>query len=150
MWYGVFDHGWYEFQLKYWWLFLVSEKFRCQILLQGISGGTNTVIYLVLTLEKLEKKSSLIQFHALPCNWNGFRPFKMVLRNKFLRKKEIIAKTWTLHKRKVHIIKKGRAYEFLDKRKVDVMDFLEQKNIFQRGKLVERWSFHSIYEVWIA
>ena len=110
--YRVFDHGWCEFQLKYWWLYLVSVKFRCQILLQGISGGTNTVMYHVLTHEKLASKSSLIQFHILPCNWNDFRPYKMVLRNKFLRKKEIIIKTWTLYKRKVHIKKKGRAYEF--------------------------------------
>ena len=48
--------------------FLVSSKFRCQILLQRISGGTNNVIHHALTLEKLEKKSSLIQFHVLPCN----------------------------------------------------------------------------------
>ena len=34
---GVFDHGWYYF-------FLVSAKFRCQILLQGISDSTNMVI----------------------------------------------------------------------------------------------------------
>ena len=37
-------------------------------------------------------------------------------------KKEIIIKTWTLHKKKVHIKKKGRAYEFLDKGKIDVMN----------------------------
>ena len=110
--YGVFDHGWYEFLLKYWWLYLVSIKFRCQILLQGISGGTNTVIYHVLTHEKSTQKSYLIQFYVLPCNSNGFRPYKRFLRNKFLRKKEIIIKTWTLHKRKVHIKKKRRAYEF--------------------------------------
>ena len=62
---------------------MVSAKFRRQILLQGISGGTNTVKYHVLTLEESEEKSSLIQFHVLPGNSNGFRPFKMVLRNKF-------------------------------------------------------------------
>ena len=54
--YDVFDHGWYGFQLKYWWLFLVSAKFRCQILLKGISDGTNMVIYHVLTIKKSEKK----------------------------------------------------------------------------------------------
>ena len=43
-----------------------------------------------------------------------------------------------LRKRKVHIKKKGRAYEFQDKGKVDVMNFWEQKNLFQRSKLVER------------
>ena len=61
-------------------------------MLQGISDGTNTVICHVLTHEKSAQKSSLIQFHVLPCNLNGFRPCKMVLRNKFLRKKEIILK----------------------------------------------------------
>ena len=71
----------------------------------------------------------------------------MVLRNKFLRKKEIIIKTWTLHKRKVHIKKKGRAYEFYNKGKIDVMNFWEQKNLFQLNTLVQRWSFHRIYEI---
>ena len=45
---------------------LFLTKFRCQI--QGMCGGTNTVIYHVLTLGKPEKKSSLVQFHVLPCN----------------------------------------------------------------------------------
>ena len=54
----------------------------------------------------------------------------MVLRNKFLRKKEIIIKTWTLHKRKVHIKKKRRAYEFQDKGKIDVMNIWEHKKPF--------------------
>ena len=31
---------------------------------------------------KISAKSSLIQFHVLPCNSNDFRPCKMVLRNK--------------------------------------------------------------------
>ena len=35
-----------------------------------------------------------------------------------------------LHKREVDIKKKGGAYEFQDKGKVDVMDFWEQKEIF--------------------
>ena len=39
-------------------------------------------------------------------------------------------KNLTLHKRKVHIKKKGRVYEFQDKGKVDVMDFWEQKKSF--------------------
>ena len=43
-------------------------KIQVLDLLQGISGGTNTVIHHVLTLEKPDKKSSLIQFHVLPCN----------------------------------------------------------------------------------
>ena len=66
--YGVFDHGWYEFQLKYWRLFFFPAKPKCQILLQEISDATNIVIYHAVTLEKSEKKSSLIQFHVLPCN----------------------------------------------------------------------------------
>ena len=45
------------------------------------------------------------------------------------RKKEIITKTWTLHKKKIYIKKRGRVYEFLDKGKVDIMDFCEQKEI---------------------
>ena len=43
-------------------------KIQVPDLLQGISGGTSTVIYHVLTLEKLDKESSSIQFHVLPCN----------------------------------------------------------------------------------
>ena len=43
----------------------------------------------------------------------------MVIRIDFLWKKEIIIKTLTLHKKKVHIKKKGRVYEFQDKGKVD-------------------------------
>ena len=31
---------------------------------------------------------------------------------------------------KVHIKKKGRAYEFSDKGKIDIMDFCEQREIF--------------------
>ena len=53
----------------------------------------------------------------------------MVLKNKFLRKKEII-KTLTLHKRKVHIKKKGRIYEFQDKEKADVMVSGSKKKSF--------------------
>ena len=43
-------------------------KIQVPDLLQGISGGTNTIIYHVLTLEKSDKKGSLIHFHILPCN----------------------------------------------------------------------------------
>ena len=32
-------------------------------------------------------------------------------------------KIWTLHERKVRIKKKGRVYEFSDKRNLDIMDF---------------------------
>ena len=44
------------------------SKIQVPDLLQGISGGTNAVIWHVLTLKKSGKKSSLIQFHVLPCN----------------------------------------------------------------------------------
>ena len=43
----------------------------------------------------------------------------------FERKKEIIIKTWTLHERKIHIKKRGRVYEFSDKREVDIKNFWE-------------------------
>ena len=55
-----------------------------------------------------------------------------------------------MHKRKVQIKKKGRAYEFQDKGKIDVMNIWEQKNRFQLNKLVQRLSFHSIYKAWVA
>ena len=41
------------------------------------------------------------------------------------KKKQIFMKTWTLHERKVHIKKKWRIYDFLDKGKVDIMDSWE-------------------------
>ena len=47
---------------------LVSAKFKCQILLQGISDATNTVICHAVTIRKLKEKGSLVQFHVLPCN----------------------------------------------------------------------------------
>ena len=66
---NVFDHGLYfRVSVTILMTFLVFAKFRCQILLQEISDGTNKFIYHVLTIEKLEKKSYLIQFHVLPCN----------------------------------------------------------------------------------
>ena len=85
---SVFDHDWYEFQLRYCCLCFFPEKLKCQILLQGISDATNIVIYHAVTTEKSKKKSSLIQFHILFCSWNSFRHFKMIKRNKFLWKKE--------------------------------------------------------------
>ena len=39
------------------------------------------------------------------------------------RKETIIIKTWILDERKVHIKKKRRVYEFMDKGKVDATDF---------------------------
>ena len=47
---------------------LVSAKFKCQILFQRISDATNMVIYHAITIEKLDRKSSLIQFHVFSCN----------------------------------------------------------------------------------
>ena len=40
------------------------------------------------------------------------------------------SKNMNLQKKKVHIKKKRRAYEFQDKGKVDVMDFWEQNKPF--------------------
>ena len=63
------------------------------------------------------------------------------------RKKTIIIKTWILDERKVHIKKKGRVYEFLEKGKSWYHRFLRIKgDLFQNRKLVERWSFPAFYE----
>ena len=117
---GVFDNGWYEFQLKYWCLCTFFKIFylfiylfiyffaiiKCQILLQGISDATNIVIHQAVTTEKSEKKflNSVSRF--------GFWPFKMIKINKFLWKKEKLQKHELLYKRKVHSINKKRVYEF--------------------------------------
>ena len=45
---------------------MVSAKFKYQILLHGVFENTNIGIYLVLTIEIFENKSSLIQFHISP------------------------------------------------------------------------------------
>ena len=47
----------------------------------------------------------------------------------------------TLHKRKVHIKKKERVYEFEDKRKVDVVDFWKQKNSFSVQEVARKMIF---------
>ena len=52
----------------------------------------------------------------------------MVIRNKFLWKKEIMNLNFS--QKESHIEKKVRAYEFYDKGKVDVMDFWVQKKPF--------------------
>ena len=62
--YFLYDHGWYEFQLKYWCLCFFPAKRKCQILLQGIPDATNIAIYHAVTIEKSEKERSLIQFHV--------------------------------------------------------------------------------------
>ena len=83
-------------------------------------------------LSPREKRLEPNQFSLIWCIWSWF---PLVIRTvlgllKWLketcfyeRKKKIIIKAWTLHERKVHIKKKGRAYEFSDKGKVDVADF---------------------------
>ena len=120
--YGVFDHGWYEFQLKYWLLFLVSTKFRCQIQLQGISGGTNTVIYHVLTLEKSEKKSSLIQFHVLPINKMALGLLKWLWETSFYE---------LCTKKKFILRRKEEFMNFMIKEKLMLWSFGSKKNLFQ-------------------
>ena len=54
--YSVFDHGWYEFQLKSDVFNFSSAKLKCHILLKGISDATNIVTYHAVTIEKSEKK----------------------------------------------------------------------------------------------
>ena len=62
-------------------------------------------------------------------------------------KKNSYKKHELLHKRKFHIKKKERVYEFFGLRKSWYYGFLGVKGyLFQRKKLVERWSFLSIYE----
>ena len=46
------------------------------------------LITLFWFLQNSSAKSSLIQFHVLTCNHDGFRPFKMAKRNTFLWKKK--------------------------------------------------------------
>ena len=51
------------------------------------------------------------------------------------------------HEKKVHIKKKERVYEFFELKKNWYYGFLGVKGyLFQRGKLVKRWSFLSTYE----
>ena len=68
--YGVFDHRWHEFQLKYWWLCFDFCKIQAP---DPVSGDLwwhqhGHICHLVVTIEKPEKRSYLIQFHLLPCN----------------------------------------------------------------------------------
>ena len=46
-----------------------------------------------------------------------------------------------MQKRKVHIRKKGRVYEFYDKGKVDVMHFWEQRKSFSTQKVGRKMIF---------
>ena len=93
---------------------MVAAKFKCQVLFQGISDATSMVIYHAVTIEKSEENKFL----------NSVFTFSLVIRIVlgllkclketcfYERKKVSIIKTWTLHERKVHIKKKGRAYKF--------------------------------------
>ena len=87
-------------------LLFFSAKLKFQILLQGISDATNIVIYHAVTTEKSEKKSSLIQYHNLPYNKIDLDLSRLLKETRFNEKKKEVIKTWTLHKRKVHIKKK--------------------------------------------
>ena len=111
--YAVFDHGWYEFQLKYRCLCFFLCKTQCQILLKGISDATNIVTYHTVTNEKTVKKVPWFSF--------SFSLFIKIILDllKWLKettfyekKKEIIIKTWTLHKREDHIKKKESSWIF--------------------------------------
>ena len=61
----VLDHGWYEFQLKYWWLFLgfCKTQVPSRDLCCHQHGHTSCC-----NSWKIREKSYLIQFHVLPCN----------------------------------------------------------------------------------
>ena len=60
--YGVFDHGWYEFQLKCWCVCYFFVKPKCQILLQGISDATSIVTYHAVTIKKSGNKVPWFSF----------------------------------------------------------------------------------------
>ena len=141
--YGVFDHGWYEFQLIYWWICLVSAKFGCQILLQGISDGTNMVIYDVITFEKSEKRLLWFSFtfciviKMFLCLLKWLKITGMYVRKK-LRKYELSSKgKWILQR-------KEEFMHFRIKEKWMLRISGSKENLFQRMKLVDRWSFRSI------
>ena len=50
---------------------------------------------------------------------------KSLKETSFYERQKSLKKAWTLYERKFHIKKKGRYYEFSDKRKVDIIDFWE-------------------------
>ena len=85
--YGVFDHGWYEFQLKYWWLYFGF----CNI--QVLGPASKDLWCLVLGLLKWLKESS-------------FYNRKLLILIKLLLKINYY-KYINFHKRDVHIKKKG-------------------------------------------
>ena len=61
----VLDHDWYEFQLKYWWLFLGFCK--TQVPSRDVWCHQNGHISCCNSW-KIREKSYLIHFHNLPCN----------------------------------------------------------------------------------
>ena len=67
----------------------------------------------------------------------------MVIRNKFLWKKEIMNLNFS--QKESHIEKKVRAYEFYDKGKVDVMDFWVQKKPFSTQKVGRIFCSHDFH-----
>ena len=121
---------------------MVSAKFLCQILLRRISDATNMVTYHAVTIEKSTKKSSLIQFLVIKMVLGLLKWFKET--SLYERKKEIIIKTLTLLAKKVLIKQKGRVRI---KEKLILWISSSKRTSFQRRKLVERWSFLSIYEI---
>ena len=91
------------------------------------------------------------QHGDIPC----FNPWKISAQkffnsNKFLRKKEIILKTWTCRKRKFILRRNEGLMNFRIKERLMLWISGSKTNLFQLNKLVQRWSFHSIYEAWVA
>ena len=61
--------------------------------------------------------------------------------------KKLLQKHELLHKRKVHVKKKERVYEFFGLTKSWYYGFLGvEGDVFQHRKFIERWYFLSIYE----
>ena len=57
-------------------------------------------------------------------------------------------KTVNLHERKIHIKKEGKVHIliFLDKRKVDIIDFWDKKRTFSTQEVGRKMIFVSIFE----
>ena len=64
--------------------------------------------------------SNIAKYHAVT-----IKKSEKKRKQKFLRKKEVITKTWILNERKVYLKKKGKVHTmiFLDKVKGDIKDF---------------------------
>ena len=97
----VLDHVWFEFQLKYWWLFLGFCK--TQVPSRDLWCHQHGHISCCNSWKIREKSYFSFTFCLV---------IKMVLGlSKYVSMKER-KKLWTLHKRKVHIKKKVRVHEF--------------------------------------